>query len=165
MEMGESLVSAYFKYVEGIRMVVHNAPFDQGQGEMDLIAIDPIARRVILCEVTTHIDGMLYGGGYDDTRDKVRDKLERAKRYATTHFPDWKHEFQQWAPVVRPTMAAKLTELEEELRKKGMDVSMVMNGRYAERVSELQDLAAKTVSATDEPAFRLLQILQHLRRD
>lgn len=165
MEMGESLVSAYFKYVLGIRIVAHNVPFHQGQGEIDLIAVDPVHHRVILCEVTTHIDGMLYGDGYDDTRDKVRDKLLRAREYGEALFPGWEHEFQQWAPVVRPAMATRLTNLEQELRAMGMNVSMVINGRYAERVDELRRLAAQTLSATDEPAFRLLQILEHLRRD
>ncbi|MBP2018821.1 Holliday junction resolvase-like predicted endonuclease [Symbiobacterium terraclitae] len=166
MEMGESLVSAYFKYVQNIRIVARNVPFHQGQGEIDLIAIDPASHRVILCEVTTHIDGMLYGAGYDDTRDKVRDKLLRARDYAEAQFPGWKHEFQQWAPVVRPAMATRLAELEHELFQfHGMNVSMVINGRYAERVDELRRLAAQTLSATDEPAFRVLQILEHLRRD
>jgi len=165
MEMGESLVAAYLKYVERIPIVAHNVRFHQGQGEIDLIAIDPSAGRVIVCEVATHIDGMLYGAGYETTRDKVRDKLLRGRAYARDHFRGWQHEFQQWAPVVRPKLAAMLLHLEEELRTQGMNVSMVINGRYAERVDELRRVAAQTVSATDEPAFRLLQILEHLCRD
>lgn len=62
--MEESLVPAYFKYVRGVRMVVHNTPFDQGQGEIDLIAIDPATQppTVHFCEVATHIDGLRFYG-------------------------------------------------------------------------------------------------------
>lgn len=100
MEMGESLVASYFKYVEGIRMVVHNAPFDQGQGELDLIAVDPKGRRVFFCEVTTHILGALYGNGSADTVAKMRDKLRRARSFAASQFPNWAHESMYWSLVV-----------------------------------------------------------------
>ncbi|MDF2627283.1 MAG: hypothetical protein K0R39_1114 [Symbiobacteriaceae bacterium] len=165
MEMGESLVAAYFKYVEGIRMVVHNAQFDQGQGEMDLIVIDPKQHRVFFCEVTTHIVGMLYGSGNDETVAKVRDKLARAREFAATQFEGWAYELQVWAPVVSKGLAGKLLDLEMELNGQGMKATMVINKRYAERVDQLQAVAKVNSSATDEPAFRMLQILARLRRE
>jgi Holliday junction resolvase-like predicted endonuclease len=162
MEMGESLVSAYFKYVEGLRLVVHNAPFHQGQGELDLIAIDPKNRRACFSEVTTHILGMLYTGN-DQTVTKVRDKLKRAHAYALSQFPGWQHEFMQWSPVVPKGLALKLLQLEAELRGEGLTVTMIINERFTDRVKVLQAKAATNSSATDEPAFRLLQILGRLR--
>jgi hypothetical protein len=66
--------------------MIHNVPFDQGQGELDLIVIDPPAARAIFCEVTTHILGMLYADN-PTTVSKVRQKLERCRAFAEAHFP------------------------------------------------------------------------------
>lgn len=165
MEMGESLVASYFKYVEGIRMVVHNAPFDQGQGELDLIVIDPQGLRVFICEVVTHIEGMLYGNGSQDTITKVRDKLNRARQFAASQFNGWQCELMVWSPVVPKGLASKLLDLEAELVGQQTPVTMVINGRFTERIERLRLVARNNSSATDEPAFRMMQILERLRRD
>jgi hypothetical protein len=62
-----------------------------------------------------------------------------------------------WSPVVREGYLTK------ELKKiDGLE--LVINETYALYVGELQQLANKITYDTGNPAFRLLQILKHLRQ-
>lgn len=162
MEIGESLVSAYFKYVEGQRLVAHNVPFDQGQGEIDLIIIDPLKQQAIFCEVTTHLDGMLYEDNAT-TVAKVREKLQRCEAFAKRQFPNWRHEYQVWSPRVGPKLRGMLQALQLELDARGLSVVMVFNETYSVKVARLKEIAAGKTTQTDEPAFRMLQILTHMK--
>jgi Holliday junction resolvase-like predicted endonuclease len=163
LEIGESLVSAYFKYVEGKRLVIHNVPFDQGQGEIDLIVVDPLVRRSIFCEVTTHLEGMLYGDGNQTTATIVRKKLERCRAFANSQFPGWTHEYQIWSPRVPSGLVGMLEGLCKDLSDDGLSVAMVINEVYSARVDQVRAKAAKEGGQTDEPAFRMLQILARLK--
>ncbi|MFC7173946.1 hypothetical protein ACFQL0_12485 [Haloplanus litoreus] len=40
---------------------------------------------------------------------------------------------------------------------------MIINGEYTDRVEDLRELAADDKKDYGEPAFRFLQILEHLR--
>ena len=78
MDIGESIVGAYMRYIRECEVVVYNTFLRDQQGELDVVALktgEP--RKVWLCEVTTHIGGMLYQGvgGADGTLKKLRDKL------------------------------------------------------------------------------------------
>lgn len=44
-----------------------------------------------------------------------------------------------------------------------MDLGFVVNEDYTERIRELVIHARKNQSATSEPAYRMLQVLTHLR--
>jgi Holliday junction resolvase-like predicted endonuclease len=160
VEIGESLVAAYLKHVEQIRIVVHNARMEQG--EIDLVAIDPdpTAPRLILCEVSTHIDGMMYGKATDYTVQKIREKVERARAFAGGQFPGWHAEVQVWAPVVRKGLAARLVTLAAEM---GPGLRLVINETYRDRIHSLLQRAREPKVRTDEPAFRMLQVLTKLK--
>jgi len=61
-----------------------------------------------------------------------------------------------WSPVVS-------AGLEMELKKiRGLE--LVINDRYSACVDELLERASKVTYETNNPAFRMLQILGHLRR-
>ena len=61
----------------------------------------------------------------------------------------------------------KLTDsfatLEEWAAEQGMDLAFVINRDYTEKIGELIEHARKNSSATSEPAYRMLQVLTHLR--
>lgn len=82
LDMGESLVGAYLRYGEACDFVVYDTQ-TEGQGEIDVIGFQVEQRRVWLCEVATHLDGLLYGsGGVAGTLAKVRQKVERALAFS-----------------------------------------------------------------------------------
>lgn len=121
MDIGESIVGAYMRYIRECEVVVYNTFLRGQQGELDVVALKTgVPRRVWLCEVTTHIGGMLYPS-VDGTDGTVK------------------------------TVAMD------------MDLSFVINEDYTEKMRELAAHATAHSSATSEPAYRMLQILGHLR--
>lgn len=80
LDIGESLVGSYLRYVEGCEVVVYNTQTPDVQGEIDVIGIKhgPAPDRTVwLCEAITHIEGMEYGGGYADTVKRISTKVGR----------------------------------------------------------------------------------------
>jgi len=88
MDIGESLVGAYLRHIGGCEVVTYNSFFADRQGEIGIKTGDP--RTVWLCEVTTHIGGMLIPPRGDrGPEDVIRDKLGRLHAFAeaTEHVP------------------------------------------------------------------------------
>lgn len=95
-DIGESLVGAYLRYVEGCEFVLFNTYLPGVQGEIDVIGIRlGRPQDIFFVEVTTHIQGMTYGGNRR-TVEKVREKLVRAQALAKQRFPEDDHHFQVW---------------------------------------------------------------------
>jgi hypothetical protein len=163
-DIGESLVGSYLRYLKECEVVVYNVHTPDVQGELDVIGLKHGEPRVVwLCEVITHIRGVLYGSGYAATVSKIRDKVGRARDFAAATFPGQEHRFEIWSPIV-PSGAVKLfDELAEAYSSEDLDVQFVVNERYTERVQELVTHARGSTKATSEPAYRLLQVLTHLR--
>jgi hypothetical protein len=163
-DIGESLVGSYLRYIEGCQLVVYNTHTPGLQGEIDVIALrQGPPRTVWLCEAVTHVSGMLYGKGYSGTAAKISAKVERARDFAASTFPDEDCRYEIWSPVVPKGMVALLDQLEQELHSTDLDISFVVNKAYAERVQQLIEHARGSASATSEPAYRLLQILARVR--
>ncbi len=163
-DIAESLVGSYLRYVVGCEVVVYNTHTPDVQGEIDVIGLkhgDP--RTVWLCEVITHIRGILYGPTYEATTTKIREKIGRARDFAKATFPGDVHRYEIWSPIVPKGAIAKFDELASALTSEELDVEFVVNQRYTERIQELVTHAKSSSKATSEPAYRLLQILTRLR--
>jgi hypothetical protein len=103
-----------------------------------------------------------WPGVGEGTAAKIRDKVERARDFAAATFPDEQHH-EIWSPVVSRGAVALFADLEREFDTAELDLSFVVNERYAERVQQLVEHARGSASATSEPAYRLLQILTRVR--
>lgn len=166
MDIGESFVGAYLRHVVGCDVVTYNSFFADRQGEVDVVGIENGEPRTIwLCEVTTHIGGMLITSRGDRPQDVIlREKLERLHAFAEATFPGDSYRYEWWSPRVA---VGKLTdvmrEIEQEWEVAGRDLRFVMNETYTERIRELAGNAAKNPSTTNEPAYRMLQVLTRLR--
>ncbi len=79
-DIGESLVGAYMRYIEGCPIILYNSFLTDQQGEVDVVAVKPsrpgTKREVFLCEVTTHIQGF-----NTKTTLRLRDKLARLREF------------------------------------------------------------------------------------
>ena len=159
-EMGEYLVGAYLKIVLGCGVVDYNARPPggglSGLGELDVIGFDFRNRKVYLCEVTTHLDRLQIGKGKGSTVAKLTAKHHRQREYAKLHLhlPGFELHFMFWSPVVARAMAKKLEEIGFEL---------FINQKYSAAVEALRRRARSSTSDANNPAFRLLQILEHLK--
>jgi Holliday junction resolvase-like predicted endonuclease len=132
-DIGESLVGSYFRHIEDCDVVVYNSFFRDRQGEVDVVALKrQPSRTVILCEVTTHIEGMLIvRKGLNQTEHVIRQKLDRLASFAAVTFPDERHRFEWWSPRVsvgRLTDAMQAIEVEQQAQ--GRDMRFVINQDY-----------------------------------
>jgi hypothetical protein len=162
-EMGEYLVGAYLKVIEECDFIGYNMRPPgggiRGLGEIDVIGLRFSDETAFLCEVTTHIDGLLIKTPRH-TVERIRQKFSRQQDYARaqlTNFPSLR--FQYWTPVVRSKM------LLEELPRIDPLLEMIMNGEYTRRIGLLRKQAGRRKNIEGNPAFRLLQILEHLRAE
>jgi hypothetical protein len=163
-EMGEFLVGAWLKEKLDCDFIQYNARLPQanleGQGEVDVIGLDLKRKAAYLCEVATHLRRLLYSGGYERTIEKLQAKFKRDKAYADKMLKDFPtRQYMFWSPVVpKGKLTVQLKELENE------GVELVVNEAYAKRIEELTKMAGEKENNTGNPAFRLLQILEHVRK-
>jgi len=167
-EIGESLVGAYLRLIRDCEIVTYNQRLSRKPGEMgetDVIGLDLDSSTVYLCEVVTHLRGLLYAGGNEGSLRRIGEKLRRAAQYSARAFPTHNRVLMLWAPYVpRGYLTRGLEELREELERAGHDLELRINGEYAACVDELRHLARQDTKNYGEPFFRVLQILEHLRQ-
>jgi hypothetical protein len=157
-EMGEYLVGAYLRLILGCDVVDYNARPPggglEGLGELDVIGFSFGKRIAFLCEVTTHLGGLLIGRDRTATIDKLQQKHERQRTYAKKYLADFEHHFMFWSPVVLSTFLPDLEKIGFEL---------FINAEYTKAIDKLRKEAKASTSDENNPAFRILQILEHLR--
>lgn len=161
-EIGEYLVGAYLKVIANCDFVDYNARPPggglKGLEEFDIVGFDFREDVVFLCEVTTHIRGVLYGDGADDTVKRIASKYKRQQKYYDDTLKDnfKRVHYMFWSPVV------PIGKVTSELSKiKGLE--LVINEEYTKRVDELRKKSVELTNDVGNPAFRLLQILSHMR--
>jgi hypothetical protein len=159
-EIGEYIVGAYLKLVEGCDFVDYNVRFPggglRGLNELDVIGLDFHRSTAYLCEVVTHIRGTLYKDNAT-TVERIRRKHQTQREYASEHLKAFEsHHFQLWSPVVRVGYITQGLETIEGLE-------LVINSDYTERVEKLKELGRQLTHDTGNPAFRMLQIIGSLR--
>jgi hypothetical protein len=158
-EMGEYLVGACLKLLKLCDFVDYNVRRPggglAGLNEIDVVGLDFKNKTAYLCEVTTHLDGLLYKDA-PTTVERIRKKYQRLKDYAKDFLVDFPNRhFMFWSPVVRESIANEL--------KKISGLELVINKDYTAYVRLLQELAKRGTHDTGNPTFRVLQILGHLR--
>jgi len=160
-EMGEYIVGAYLKIIKECDFIDYNIR-EPGGGlagldELDVIGLDFHRQVAYLCEVTTHIRGLLYGSGNEETVKRIRQKYEKQQKYAKAHLSFFPAKyFMFWSPVVPQGY------ITEELQKlHGLEV--IINDQYTACINDLRQKAREMHHDTGNPFFRALQILEHLR--
>lgn len=160
-DVGEYLVGAYLQLINNCDVVDYNVRPPggglEGLGELDVIGLDLKQQKAYVCEVTTHIRGVLYKDN-QTTVERIKKKHERQKSYAEKYLSQFQCEFMFWSPVVPVGYITKhLAEIE--------GLQLVINGRYKNCINQLQNLAESTTHDARNPVFRVLQILKHMRDD
>ncbi len=159
-DVGEYIVGAYLRLKLNCDFVDYNVRPPggglEGLEELDVLGLDFRNMRGYLCEVTTHIRGLLYSDNAT-TIKRVTEKYQRQQRYAKTHLSQFvEPHFMFWSPVVP---RGYLTEHLEQIT--GME--LIINGEYKRRIEELRQEAGRVTYDARNPFFRMLQILEHLR--
>ncbi len=161
-EIGEYIVGAYLKEILGCDFVDYNVRPPggglEGLGELDVIGLDLGNRTAYLCEVTTHIRGLLYKSNQDSV-ERVRKKHLRQRKYARKHLQDFDTiHCMFWSPVVpHGYLTENLAKIE--------GLELTINAQYKACVDELRAKARTATHDTGNVFFRTLQILERLRDD
>ncbi len=159
-DIGEYIVGAYLKIIKKCDFVDYNVRPPggglEGLNELDVVGLDFKNETAYLCEVTTHIRGVLYKDNIT-TVNKIKIKYKRQKEYANKYLPGFlNRHFMFWSPVVPKGY------ITEELEKiDGLE--LVINKKYAQCIDELRLKAKELTNDVGNPFFRMLQILEHLR--
>lgn len=161
-DVGEYIVGAYLKVIKKCEFIVYNERFPgggiKGLSELDVVGIDYKTSRVFLCEVTTHLRGVLYKDN-QATVEKIIQKYKLQKEYADQFLGDFKEKhFMFWSPVVpRGYITEHLDEID--------GLEKVVNEDYTKAISELWQVASEETHEYGNSFFRIFQILTHLRGD
>ena len=158
-DIGEYMVGAYLQLKLDCDVVDYNVRPPggglQGLEELDVIGLNLKTKTAYLCEVTTHIRGLLYVDN-KTTVERIAKKHERQRQYGAKYLQDFQCQYMFWSPVVPVGAITKgLAELP--------DLQCIINGEYKRRINELLALAETTTHDARNPVFRVLQILTHLR--
>lgn len=184
-QIGEQIVGAYLRTINDCDLVSYNQRSKETgqQMELDVLGVESNAgeQTVYGCEVVTHLDGMNYSGTpdtddwsaygndtYQYTLQWLWEKFEQDYTLLTDVFDRADScKLQFWSPVVpQGYLTDGLAELQRRFEAEyGVDIDLIINAEYADCVADLRDEASSTKKSYDEPAFRFLQILEHLRED
>jgi hypothetical protein len=119
-------------------------------------------RLVYICEVKTHIKGLLVSKG---SRDATAETILKQMKSAVECGKQWSKIFTPrymfWSPNV--PIGKRTTELKQIREALKSDVEIVINSEYKRRVEGLREKARNHDSTSGEPFYRALQILTHLR--
>jgi hypothetical protein len=158
-DVGEFMVGAYLQLRLNCDVVDYNVRPPggglDGLEELDVVGLDLKTDRAYICEVTTHIRGLLYKDNRT-TVERIKKKHERQKRYGAKYLEQFKCQYMFWSPVVPVGFITQgLARLP--------DLELIINGEYKRRIEELRDLARSTTHDARNPVFRVLQVLEHMR--
>ena len=159
-DIGEFIVGAHLQLIGGCDIIDYNVRPPggglEGLGELDVIGLNFNTNTVFLCEVTTHIRGLLYKDN-QETVTRIIKKHKRQKEYAEKYLTNFRHhKYMFWSPVVPKGYITEHLAAIESLES-------IINGEYKRRVEELRVLASKTTHDARNPFFRMLQIIEHMR--
>lgn len=182
-QLGEYIVGAYHKLATDCEVVSYSQRSKEAgdQLEIDVIGIESEdgEQTIYTCEVVTHVRGMLYPGtpstdrweefgnsDYQYTLEKLWAKFVADHGYVTEIFDDAdRYVFQLWSPYIsKGYITDGLDQLSQDFEDQySSEIELVVNENYTGRVNELKELAADDKKDHGEPAFRFLQILEHMR--
>ncbi len=159
-DVGEFIVGAHLQLIEECDFIDYNVRPPggglKGLGELDVVGLNFKTNTAYLCEVTTHIRGVLYKNN-QETINRIKKKHERQIEYANKYLKNFKnHRFMFWSPVVP---IGYITDHLQEIE----GLELVINGEYKKRIEQLRLLARNTTHDARNPFFRMLQIIEHLR--
>mgnify|MGYP000633928114 CR=1 FL=1 len=171
---GEEIVGEYLKLINSCDFVEYNLYTPDIQGEIDVVGINAKDKTIYICEVATHlITGLQYTkNNRPDNVARFCKKFKKNIPYARKYFPDYKHHFMIWSPVVKTAgVNAKNNQLNDiETIKENVyaefdeRVEVIANHNYAKCLQELRDYAAAETKELQSPIMRLMQVEEHLMR-
>lgn len=169
MNIGEEICGEWLRHIKGCEFVQYNLKTTDVQGEIDVIGINLSERTVYVCEVAIHL---VTGLQYNDNVPKLLAKFNKDIDYAQKAFPDYRHVFMFWSPVVRDQRAgSKNNQLRDVMdvvakleQKRGITLQPIINERFQEALTAMRAFAGTQTKELDSSVMRYLQVEEHLAK-
>lgn len=171
--VGEEITGLYLQTYCSCDFVQYNLYTPHVQGEIDVVAVSFAEQTAYICEVAVHlVTGLQYvKERRPDTTARLIKKFTKDIVYAKSAFPDYRHVFMLWSPIVKSSSNPTYDQMkhvndvrESILRDQGVEIELIINDRYQERLQKLRDYASTRTEELKSPVLRLLQIEQLLSR-
>ena len=166
--LGERLVGDYLRHIKGCDFVDFNVYTKAAQGEIDVIGVNLMRKKVFICEVATHLTtGLQYTkNARPDTARRLIAKFRKDIAYGSEAFVGYEVTYMLWSPVVRRSKGkveynqfAHLDQIKNEVKAQAnVDVVFVVNEGYIAAVDELRKVARNETKELKSPVMRFLQI-------
>ena len=171
---GEQIVGEYLKWIKHCDFVGYNTSTDCEQGEIDVIGMNTVDKRVYVCEVATHMQtGLNYTKNKKpDNINRFCKKFSKSIAYAKRSFKGYDQKFMLWSPLVKKSNpGSKHNQIDdiEEIRKKiksdfGINLEIICNKDYYSCIQELKEFAKKETKEMKNPIIRAYQIEEKLKK-
>jgi len=172
--IGEEIVGEFLRVIFGCDFVSYNVYTQEDQGEMDVVGIDLLNRKVYICEVATHlITGLQYvRNGQPDNVRRFTAKFVKSLRYAKNHFKNYSIELMLWSPIVKDQGSkAKNNQMRDIKKIKShmsskhkCTVTAIINDKYQTCLDALRAYARRETKEMKSPVLRIMQIEEKLAK-
>lgn len=173
--IGEQIVSAYLKVINGCEFVECNLYTTDTQGEIDVVGVNTKDKKVYICEVAVHlITGLQYTrNGKVDNTDRLQKKFAKDKVYAEGRFKEdgYKIVYQFWSPIVKSSkdgakgdQMKSLLQVQQQLRQNGVNLELVVNESFRSCLKQLREYAGSKTEELKNPILRLMQVEEKLEK-
>jgi hypothetical protein len=174
VNIGEEICGEWLRHVRTCGFVDYNVKLPTGGGEIDVVGIDLASRVVYACEVAVHlVTGLQYTrDNRPDNVDRLVAKFRKGVAWVRKGFPEYRHVFMLWSPVVRNQRSGSANnqlenvhEVSNILRAEfSVEVEPVINERFQRALDELREVARNDTKEHTSFVVRYLQVEEHLKR-
>lgn len=172
--IGEEIAGTYLRVTKNCEFVEYNLYTEDVQGEIDVIGVNSLEKKVYICEVAVHlITGLQYTkNNTPNNTNKLIEKFKRDIEYANKRFEQYEKVFMLWSPIVKNQKAkSKHNQLESINRVKnnlktelGVDLIFIVNEEFEKCLKELREYAGSRTEELKSPILRFMQIEEKLRK-
>jgi hypothetical protein len=172
VNIGEQICGEWLRHIGRCEFIQYNLKPPGIQGEIDVIGINLGDRTVYACEVAIHlITGLQYvKDRRPDNVPRLTTKFGKDVVYIQKAFPEYKHVFMLWSPVVKNqktgaknNQVRDVQQVVEIVKKKfGVIIQPVINEVFQAKLVELRQAAKDENAELDSSVMRFLQVEEHL---
>lgn len=159
-----SLIGSYYRYVRGCPIVSYEVPLGEELDTLDVLAVDNEAKRVHVCEFVRSLMGA-FPSSYEEDEQRLEKRIRRGIKLSHDQFPEMEPVFSIWMPSMEKPGMERFQAVVNKLKEQQLKVELVANNDFNQRMGQLRKAAFDDNVPGLEPAYLLLQILEHGRRD
>ncbi len=172
VNIGEEICGEWLRHICRCEFVQYNLTTPDVQGEIDVIGINLLDRTIYACEVAVHlVTGLQYvKANRPDNVPRLTAKFRKDVEYIRKAFPDYKHVFMLWSPVVKnQKTGSKDNQLDavhqiiDTIKTEfGLLIEPVVNEKFQSALGALRAAARSETKELDCSVMRFLQVEEYL---